>query len=227
MVTVTLYFLAVKKLYDLKTATVSSVIFSFSVPVMVYGAAISTDMLGYLAIAASIYYLSASPNPDDFKLGKLVILSVLLYFTVIGREVSVLAIGYIFVYRLLNGWGLKATLKEISCPTILSLAGVATVSLLIPDPGYTAYFYPALQKAFDLSKITQATFQIIATYHVGWLPILITSLHMLEKRDDKLFLTSMVVGGGFILLDHFIGIVSSRVCLLDISRISSRDLERN
>jgi hypothetical protein len=214
MVTVTLYFLAVKKLYDLKTATVSSVIFSFSVPVMVYGAAISTDMLGYLAIAASIYYLSASPNPDDFKLGKLVILSVLLYFTVIGREVSVLAIGYIFVYRLLNGWGLKATLKEISCPTILSLAGVATVSLLIPDPGYTAYFYPALQKAFDLSKITQAIFQIIATYHVGWLPILITSRHMLEKRDDKLFLTSIIVGGGFILLDHFIGIVSSRFVFL-------------
>jgi hypothetical protein len=214
MVTVTLYFLAVKKLYDLKTATVSSVIFSFSVPVMVYGAAISTDMLGYLAITASIYYLSASPNPDDFKLGKLVILSVLLYFTVIGREVSVLAIGYIFVYRLLNGRGLKATLKEISSPTILSLAGVATVSLLIPDPGYTAYFYPALQKAFDLSKITQAIFQIIATYHVGWLPILITSLHMLEKRDDKLFLTSMVVGGGFILLDHFIGIVSSRFVFL-------------
>jgi hypothetical protein len=37
---------------------------------------------------------------------------------------------------------------------------------------------------------------------------------MLEKRDDKLFLTSIIVGGGFILLDHFIGIVSSRFVFL-------------
>jgi 4-amino-4-deoxy-L-arabinose transferase-like glycosyltransferase len=90
MVTVTLYFLAVKKLYDLKTATVSSVIFSFSVPVMVYGAAISTDMLGYLAIAAAVFYLSTSPNPNEIKLSRLVMLSILLYFAVMGREVSVL-----------------------------------------------------------------------------------------------------------------------------------------
>jgi len=211
MVTVTLYFLAVKKLYDLKTATVSSVIFSFSVPVMVYGAAISTDMLGYLAIAAAVFYLSTSPNPNEIKLSRLVMLSILLYFAVMGREVSVVAIGYIFVYRLLDGIGLKTILKEISLPITLFLAGIATVSLFIPNPGY--YYYDYLSMAFDPSKISQEIYQIIATYHVGWLPILMTLTHLL-KKEDKLLATSLVVGGGFILLDHFIGIVASRFVFL-------------
>jgi hypothetical protein len=211
MVTVTLYFLAVRNLYDLNTATISSVIFSFSVPVMVYGAAISTDMLGYLAIAAAIFYLSTSPNPNEFKMSRLVMLSILLYFAVMGREVSVVAIGYIFVYRLLNGIGLKTVLKEISLPITLFLAGIATVSLFIPNPNY--YYYDYLSMAFDPSKIGLEIYQIIATYHIGWLLILMTLTRLL-KKEDKLLATSLVVGGGFILLDHFIGIVSSRFVFL-------------
>jgi len=60
LITVIIYFEAIKRLYDLSTATITSILFSFSVPVLVYGAAISTDMLGYLAIASSILYLQTS-----------------------------------------------------------------------------------------------------------------------------------------------------------------------
>jgi hypothetical protein len=107
----------------------------------------------------------------------------------------------------LDGIGLKTILKEISLPITLFLAGIATVSLFIPNPGY--YYYDYLSMAFDPSKISQEIYQIIATYHVGWLPILMTLTHLL-KKEDKLLATSLVVGGGFILLDHFIGIVASK-----------------
>jgi|GEM_PF-2388023 hypothetical protein len=211
VLTVMLYFLAMRKLYDSSTATISAILFSFSVPTMVYGAAISTDMLGYLAIASSVLYLSLSQKA---KLKNLIIFSMLMYIFVIGREVSILAIGYILFYRLLSGKDVKSALKEISIPLIFSLAGIATASIIVPEPGYTAYFYPSLLKSLESSKIAKELYQVIATYHVGWIPILITLLHVVRKKNDPLIMSSVLVGGGFVLIDHFIGIISSRFVFL-------------
>jgi len=211
ILTVMLYFLALRRLYGLNIATISAILFSFSVPTIVYGAAISTDMLGYLAIASSILYLSLS---QEVKIKRLIAFSILMYIFVIGRELSILAIGYILFYRLLNGKDIKSTLREVSIPLIFSLAGIATVSIIVPEPGYTAYFYPAFLKSFESSKIIKELYQIIATYHVGWIPILITLSHLFRKRNDPLIMASVLVGGGFILLDHFIGMISSRFVFL-------------
>ncbi len=211
LLTVVVYFIAIKRLYDATTATVSAILFSFSIPVMVYGAAISTDMLGYFAIAASLLYISTT---QIIRIKNLIILGVLLYFSIIGRELSILSIGYILIYRILNNRNLRLALKEITIPLIFSVGGILTTHILIPDPGYTAYFYPALLSSLNTEKILKEIYQIIATYHLGWIPILITLQRPYKKKDDPLILTSLIVGGGFIILDHFIGMVSSRFVFL-------------
>ncbi|GBC72039.1 hypothetical protein HRbin02_01828 [Candidatus Calditenuaceae archaeon HR02] len=211
--TVTLYFLSIKKLYDLKTATIVSILFSFSVPVMVYGAAISTDMLSYLTIAASILYLATDQKQ---KTKSLLLLGVLLYFTTMGREVSILGIAYIFVYRILNDKNLYQALKETLILFIFATGGLATSSILVPEPGYTSYFYQALQSSLAIDKVLKELYQIIAAYHIGWILIVYTTINISKsaKGRDNLFLSSLIVGGGFIVLDHFIGIISSRFVFL-------------
>jgi len=109
-----------------------------------------------------------------------------MYIFVIGREVSILAIGYILFYRFLSGKDVKSTLKEVSIPLIFSLAGIAIASIIVPEPGYTAYFYSSLLKSLESSKIVKELYQVIATYHVGWIPILITLLHVVRKKNDPL-----------------------------------------
>jgi hypothetical protein len=211
LLTVVVYFIAIKKLYDTNTATVSAILFSFSVPVMVYGAAISTDMLGYFAIAASLLYISTA---QKIRIKNPIILGVLLYFSIIGRELSILAIGYILIYRILNNRNFRLVLKEITIPLIFSVGSILTTHILIPNPGYTAYFYPALLNSLNIEKILKEIYQVITTYHLGWIPILITLQQLYKKKDDSLILTSLIVGGGFVILDHFIGMISSRFIFL-------------
>jgi hypothetical protein len=211
LITVVVYFIAIEKLYDTSTATVSAILFSFSVPVMVYGAAISTDMLGYFAVAASLLYISTA---QKIRIKNLLMLGVLLYFSIIGRELSILAIGYILIYRILNDRSLRLVLKEITIPLIFSVGGILTTHILVPNPGYTAYFYPALLSSLNIEKILKEIYQVITTYHLGWIPILITLQKLYKKKDDSLISTSLIVGGGFVVLDHFIGMVSSRFVFL-------------
>jgi len=137
-----------------------------------------------------------------------------MYLSVLGRELSVIAIGYIFIYRVLSGRSLRTAIKEIIIPLIFAIGGLATTHLLIPNPGYAAYYYPALLNSFKIEKILKELYQIIATYHIGWIPILITLSLSARKNYDPLILTSILVGGGFIILDHFIGMISSRFVFL-------------
>ncbi len=138
----------------------------------------------------------------------------MLYFSVIGRELSILAIGYILIYRILNSRNLRLAFKEITIPLIFSMGGLFTTHILIPNPGYTAYFYPALLGSLKIEKILKELYQIITTYHIGWISILIASVNSLKEKSDPLILTSIIVGGGFVILDHFIGIISSRFVFL-------------
>ena len=212
--TVAVYFIAIRKLYDLKTATMASVLFSFSVPVMVYGAAISTDMLGYLSIAASTLYLAADPKQGKKLL--LLLLGILLYFATMGREVSILVVAYVLVYRILSDKNIYQALREALILTLFSVLGLATSSLIIPQPGYTAYFYSALQSSLTVDKVLDELYQIAATYHIGWIPIIYTLVisNRLAGKRNNLLLTSLIVGVGFLVLDHFIGMISSRFVFL-------------
>ncbi|MDJ0273759.1 MAG: glycosyltransferase family 39 protein [Aigarchaeota archaeon] len=213
--TVLIYFYAVRKLYDIKTATVTSVLFSYSVPVMVYGAAISTDMLGYLALAATTLYLVKSSSQETKSM---ILLGVLLYFATMGREVSILAIAYVFIYRILTDRKrFYSAVVEVFYLLVFAVLGLVTASLLIPQPGYTAYFYQALQGSLSVDKVLREAYQIIATYHIGWIFIcwnLINVRRSEKDRGDVLFLTSLIVGSTFLIIDHFIGVISSRFVFL-------------
>jgi len=183
-------------------------LFSGSVPVLVYGAAISTDMIGWLALAVAVYYLQ-----KDFAFKNILLMGICLYVLMLGREVSILAIAYILVYRLLQRGDHIKTLLECAVLTAFSGLAVLTLYMFIPSPSYTAYFLPSFLDAGKAEKILEAMWQIAATYHIGWIPII---LHLTRRgeRKDMIFKTSLIVGGVFIVIDHLIGTVSSRFVFL-------------
>jgi len=209
ILTCLIYFLALRNYLKSDTlAGMSCILFSASVPVLVYGAAISTDMIGWLALAVATYYVGRSMS---FK--NLVLMGICMYILMIGREVSLLALAYIFIYRIVTGESvLKAVLESIVLGIFSTLA-ILTLYMVIPSPGYTAYFYQSFLEAGKLKKVLGAIRQVAATYHIGWIPIVFYCLSA-EVRKDPLFMTSIIVGGAFILIDHFIGTISSRFVFL-------------
>lgn len=186
----------------------SCILFSGSVPALVYGAAISTDMIGWLALAVAVYYVQKPMGLRDT-----ILMGICTFVLMLGREVSLLAIAYTFVYRLIEHEKLSKVFLESVILGTFSILAVLILYILIPSPGYTAYFYSAFLSAGEFEKILGAVRQLAATYHIGWIPLIIYGLSA-KSRKDPLFNTSVIVGGAFIFIDHFIGIISSRFVFL-------------
>ena len=208
ILTCLVYFLALSKyLGSNELAGVSCILFSGSIPVLVYGAAISTDMIGWLALAVAIYYVQ---KPVRFQ--NIILMGICVCILIFGREVSLLAIAYILIYRLIRGEKISKIFLESIILGAFSILAILTLYMLIPAPGYTAYFYPSFLNAGNLEKISKAIKQLVATYHIGWIPLIAYSLD--KTRKDALFNASVIVGGTFIFIDHFIGTISSRFVFL-------------
>ena len=208
IITCLVYFLALSKyLGSNELAAISCILFSGSIPVLVYGAAISTDMIGWLALAVAVYYVQ---KPIRFQ--NIILMGVCMYIFMFGREVSILAIAYIFIYRLIKGEKISKIFLESMILGAFSILAVLTLYMIIPNPGYTAYFYSSFLNAGNVEKISKAVKQLAATYHIGWIPLIAYSLSKTKK--DTLFNTSVIVGGTFVFIDHFIGTISSRFVFL-------------
>ena len=209
VLTCLVYFFALSKhLGSNELAGLSCILFSGSIPVLVYGAAISTDMIGWLALAVAVYYVQ---KPMRFQ--NITLMGLCMYVFMLGREVSLLAIAYIFIYRLIKGEKIPKIFLESIILGAFSILAILTLYTFIPSPGYTAYFYSSFLRAGNLEKILKAVKQLAVTYHIGWIPLIAYGLDDRTKKD-ALFNTSVIVGGTFLIIDHFIGTVSSRFVFL-------------
>lgn len=186
ILTCLLYFLALcKHLESNEFAGVSCILFSGSIPVLVYGAAISTDMIGWLALAVAIYYVQRPMRPQY-----MILMGICMLIFMLGREISLLAIAYIFVHRLIKGEKFSKTLLESVILGVFSTLAVLILYIFIPSPGYTAYFYSSFLNAGKPEKILGAAKQLAATYHIGWIPIIIYGLSGKARSEACLILQS-------------------------------------
>ena len=203
-----MYSLAFSLTGDARMGLVSSLAFSSTVPILVYGAAISTDMVGYLVLVSSIF-IAVSRRPS-IRTGA--VLGPLLGVGILARELVVIAIPTILAIRLSKKESKTETIKELVVLTLIAPIPPLAWQLIIPDPGYTAYFAENLRNAFTMERLLKSLTNIILTYHIGWIFIAIGFFTRHPYRNLLISCSIPIVL--FLIVDYFIGVLTSRFVVL-------------
>lgn len=204
-----LYRLTLRLFMDREVALLSAILFSSSVPVLVYGAAISTDMAGLLFIIAGVILALRVKDLRGY-----IAEGALIGMGVLAREPVSILIPMIPLMRVLRG---ETRFKRLAVELLVVLAVSSTPPaiywFIIPNPNYTARFASCLATAFTSEKLIKSLIQVALTYHVGYLYL----AYCLVKRGlsfDRAVHAILIVTIGFLVVDYFVGIPASRFVFL-------------
>jgi len=196
---------------DSKLALYASLLFSSSVPVLVYGGAIGTDMAGYLFLIVGLFLVLRRRREKKVYVLEGVVIGVGL----LCRETTSILIPLIAVVRIIRDrLPVKEMLEELLTVSLIAALPVIAWWLTIPNPGYTQFFAENLAVAFTYAKLEKAVYQIMLTFHVGYAFFL---AGFLKENDDKALIENYLVLGvvaTYFVTIYFIGILSSRFVFL-------------
>jgi len=190
-----------------KLAIYASLLFSSSVPVLVYGGAIGTDVAGYFFLILGLFLILREKRGRRLY----VLEGVVVALGILCREITSILIPIMFLVRIVRDrLTFRSLVEELLIVSLISALPVAAWWPTIPNPGYTKYFAQNLAVAFTSAKLERAFYQIAFTFHVCYAYFLTGFL----KEDDHRALIEIyailgVVSSYFVFI-YFIGVLSSR-----------------
>jgi len=190
-----------------KLAMYASLLFSSSVPVLVYGGAIGTDAAGYFFLILGLFLILREKRGRKLYVLEGIVVAV----GVLCRETTSILIPIMFLVRVVRDrLALRSLVEELLIVSLISALPVAAWWLAVPNPGYTKYFAQNLAVAFTFAKLERAFYQIAFTFHVCYAYFLVGFL----KEDDhraliETYAVLSVVSSYFVFI-YFIGVLSSR-----------------
>ncbi len=192
---------------DSRVALCSSLLFSSSVPVLVYGGAIGTDMAGYFFLILGLYIALRGGRGRKTYLVEGAVIGI----GMLCRETTSVLIPITLLVRLARDrLPLRDAFEELLTVSSISALPVAAWWLAIPNPGYTKYFAQNLAVAFTYAKLERAFYQVMFTFHVCYAYFLVG---FLKERDYRSLMESYAVLGvasAYFVAIYFIGVLSSR-----------------
>jgi len=192
-----------------EVAIISSILFSSSVPALVYGAAISTDMAGLFLITIGLLLALRARSVKAY-----VFEGLLVGVGVLAREPVSILVPTIALMRLLEKpLSIKRTTSELLIVCLIASVPLLAYWWIIPEPNYTAYFAGNVASAFTTTKLLNSLKQVILTYHIGYLYVAALPVRK-ELRFNKAVYAILVSTVGFLIFDYFVGLPSSRFIFL-------------
>ena len=190
-----------------KLALYASLLFSSSVPVLVYGGAIGTDVAGYFFLILGLFLILRERHGRRLYVLEGVVIGV----GILCREITSILIPIMFLVRVIRDRvPLRELVEELLIVSLISALPVVAWWIAIPNPGYTKYFAQNLAVAFTYAKLEKAAYQIAFTFHVCYAYFL---AGFLKEKDYRVLIEAYAVLGvvsSYFVAIYFIGVLSSR-----------------